>query len=214
MSPLAPQQAQAMDDEFIDLGRLFRAILHYKWGILGLAFAITLATGLIVFSMEPIYQASASLVLESEEANVVNVEQVYSLGTGHYEYTQTQFEILKSRNLAERVVRKLKLYEHPAFIPSEELEEAHWYNFDLKSLLPASEKQPPVQLGPEEKRELLIQHITSEVAGGLSVAPVDFSFIVYLNYEFNNPQLAAQIVNTIAEEFINGNLETLSLIHI
>ena len=85
-----------------------------------LAFAITLATGLMVYSMEPVYQASASVVLESEEANVVNVEQVYSLGTGNYEYTQTQFEILKSRSLAERVVRKLRLYEHPVFLPKEE----------------------------------------------------------------------------------------------
>ena len=103
-----------MDDDFIDLGRLFRAIMRFKWGILGLAFAITLATGLIVFSMEPVYKASASIVLESQEANVVNVEEVYSLGTGNYNYTQTQFEILKSRSLAERVVRKLQLHKHPS----------------------------------------------------------------------------------------------------
>ena len=56
-----------MDDDFIDLGRLFRAVMRHKWGILGLAFAITLATGLMVYSMEPVYQASASIVLESEE---------------------------------------------------------------------------------------------------------------------------------------------------
>ena len=88
MNQMAPQAPAAMDDDFIDLGRLFRAVMRYKWGILGLAFAITLATGLMVYSMEPVYQASASIVLESEEANVVNVEQVYSLGAGNYEYTR------------------------------------------------------------------------------------------------------------------------------
>ena len=208
MNQMAPQQQQPMDDDFIDLGRLFRAVMRHKWGILGLAFAITLATGLMVYSMEPVYEASASIVLESEEANVVNVEQVYSLGAGNYEYTETQFEILKSRSLAERVVRTLKLYEHPAFVPEEEAVEKPWYHIDLKSLLPASKKEPPVQLTEEQKQEQLIQAITGAVAGGLSVSPVQYSFIVYLQYESTNPQLAAQIANTLAQEFIDSNLET------
>ena len=46
------------------------------------------------------------------------------------------------------------------------------------------------------------------MAGGLTVSPVEYSYIVYLSYESTDPQLAAQIVNAIAEEFINSNLET------
>ena len=81
-SQMGPSQAQQpMDDDFIDLGRLLRAVMRYKWGILGLAFAITLFTGLFVYSMQPVYSASASLVLESQQANVVNVEEVYSVDT-------------------------------------------------------------------------------------------------------------------------------------
>tara|TARA_R110001599_G_C12274970_1_gene662055 strand:+ start:2085 stop:4340 length:2256 start_codon:yes stop_codon:yes gene_type:complete len=208
MNQMAPQQQQPLDDDFIDLGRLFRAVMRHKWGILGLAFAITLATGLMVLSMAPVYEASASIVLESEEANVVNVEQVYTLGAGNYEYSQTQFEILKSRSLAERVVRKLRLYENPVFMPKEGDLEKPWYHIDLKGLLPASKKEPPVQLTEEEKREQLIQTITEAVVDGLTVAPVEYSFIVYLKFESTNPQLAAQIVNTIAQEFIDSNLET------
>ncbi|MCP5148648.1 MAG: polysaccharide biosynthesis tyrosine autokinase [Pseudomonadales bacterium] len=204
-----PPQQPPMDDDFIDLGRLFRAVMRHKWGILGLAFAITLATGLMVFSMQPVYQASASIVLESEEANVVNVEQVYSLGTGRWEYTQTQFEILKSRSLAERVVRKLRLYEHPEFLPKQEEVEEPWFDFDFSALLPASQKEPPPpELTEEEKREQLIQSITDVVAGGLTVTPVEYSFMVYLGFESTNPYLAAQIVNAIAQEFIDSNLET------
>jgi len=201
---------QPAGDDFIDLGRLFRAVMRHKWAILALAFAITLATGMLVFSMEPVYKASASLVLESEEANVVNVEQVYGLGLGSdsYEYSQTQFEILKSRSLAERVVRKLKLYEHPAFLPKAAVKEKPWYHVDLKALLPVANKEPPVQLTAEEKQEQLIQAITGSVAEGLTVTPVEYSMIVYLGFDSTNPQLAAQIVNAIAQEFIDSNLET------
>ena len=212
MNTLAQHTAQPlnqdMDDDFIDLGRLFRAVMRFKWGILGLAFAITLATGLIVFSMQPVYSASASVVLESQQANVVNVEEVYTLDTYDYNYTQTQIEILKSRSLAERVVRKLQLHKHPAFLPEEGDAEEPWYRINLGALLPASKKEPPVQLTPEELEEQAIQGISGGIAGGLKISPVQYSYIMYLSFESADRQLAAQIVNASAEEFINSNLET------
>lgn len=195
------------DNEFIDLGRLFRAVMHFKWGVLGLAFAISLISGLVVYSMEPVYRASASIALESQEANLVSVEEVYSLGTDNYQYTQTQIEILKSRSLAERVVRKLELHKHPVFLPDED-QGAPWFSFDLEKFLPARKKEPPVQLTPEEQNEQAIQWITGVVAGGLTVSPVQYSYIIYLQFESTDSLLAATVVNAVAEEFISGNLET------
>ncbi len=203
-----PQPAQApVDNDVIDLGRLLRAVLHHKWAILGLAFAITLATALVVFTTEPVYEATATIELQMQQANVVNVEDVYTVDTYDYNYSQTQFEILKSRSLAERVVRKLKLWEHPAFAANEEAREKPWYQIDLKSLLPASEREPPVQPTEEQRREQAIQDITGAIAGGLKVSPVEYSYIVHLSFESTDPTLAAQIVNAIAEEFIASNLE-------
>jgi len=201
--------SQSMDDDFIDLGRLLRAVLRHKWGILGLAFAITLVSGLFVYSMEPVYSASASIVLESQQANVVNVEEIYTYDTYDYNYSQTQYEILKSRSLAERVVRRLQLHKHPHFADdeSDEVEESPWYAIDLKALLPAREKEPPIQYTQEELDEIAIQGLTGAIAGGLQISPVEYSYVVYLTYESTDPRLAAQIVNAIAEEFIASNLE-------
>lgn len=206
-SQVQPAQP-ASAGELIDVARLLRVILHYKWGILGLAFAFTLITALMVFSMQPVYRASATIVLESQEANVVNVEQVYSLDArNNFSYTQTQFEILQSRNLAERVVRKLQLHKNPAFAPSTEKAEKPWYSVDLRALLPASKKKPPVQLSEEEKEEKSILALTSMVAGSLTVTPVKFSYAVHLSYDSTDRVMAAKILNTVAQEFISGNLE-------
>jgi len=211
MNQAQQKPVQVVDIQFIDLGRLLHAIMRYKWGILGLAFAITLIAGLFLLSKEPVYRATASIVLESGEANVVNVEEVYSLDTRHYNYTQTQYEILQSRNLATRVVRRLQLHKHPAFAPAEAGEEEEpeepWFSIDLRALLPVSKKEPPVQLTPEESEERTIQAIAGAVAGGLTVSPVEYSYVVYLSYESTDRKLAAQIVNTIAEEFISSHLQ-------
>jgi len=195
------------EERFIDLRRLFRATMRYKWGILGLAFIFSLVSALLVYSMQPVYRASASVVLESQQAHVVNVEDVYSVDTYNFNYNQTQYEILKSRSLAERVVRKLKLQEHPLFAPAPEVEEVGDSGFNLRSLWPGREKAPPEQLSAQEKEARLIQSITSRVVAGLQVSPVEFSYVVYLGFESSDPGLAARVVNAVAEEFIASNLE-------
>lgn len=201
--PLEHQQAP--DDDFIDLSKLLQAILNHKWGILGFALVLTLFTALWVYTLEPIYRASASIVLESQDTNVVNVDQYYNMAYRDYDYYQTQFEILKSRALAERVVRRLELHDHPAFLPEETAEEG--FIFSLKSLLPAREQEAPVQLTQAENRELLIQSITDAIAGGLDVKPVEYSYLSYLSFEHPDPKLAAAVVNAVAEEFISTDLE-------
>jgi polysaccharide biosynthesis transport protein len=201
-----PPHSDSVESEFLDLRHLFEVVMYHKWSILGLAFVCSLATAFWVFSIEPVYRASASIVLESQQANVVNVEDVYSVDTYDFNYSQTQYEILKSRNLAERVVRRLNLYKLTD-APVIETEEARpWYAIDLKGLLPVSYKQPPVQLSAQEQEERAIQALSGQISAGLEVSPVEYSYIVYLSYDSTDPNYAAQIVNTLAEEFINGNL--------
>ena len=198
-----------LGDEIIDFARYMRAVLHYKWAILGLSLAITLLVGLWAYTLEPIYRASASLVLESEEVNVVNVEQVYSMGRKGFDYYFTQFEILKSRSLAERVVRKLNLHKHPLFASggTDAEEDNETSGFSLDTLLPAREKALPVQLTIEQREQRVIERATSYVAGGLEVTPVEYSYIAHLNFESIDPRLAARIVNAAAQVFIDANLE-------
>ena len=206
--PLMQAARQSVSEvEFIDFRHLLGVVFRYRWSILGLAFAVSLATGFWVFSLDPVYRATASIVLESQQINVVNLEDVYKVDPYDFNYSQTQFEILKSRNLAERVVRRLELQRHPAFAPEAHPEATPWYRVDLKKLLPAGRKDPPVQLTEEEREQQAVQSISHAIADGLRIEPVEFSYVVYLSYDTTNPALAAQVVNTVAEEFIQGNLE-------
>jgi succinoglycan biosynthesis transport protein ExoP len=211
--PPAPPPQPEPAVGLIDFGRLLHPVLRRKWGILGFAFAVSLATAMVVLSMEPVYRASASIVLENQEANVVSVEKVYTLGSGDYEYSNTQYEILRSRDLAERVVRRLRLHQHPVFLPEDEPEREHervsWLDLHLKRLLGAGKQEPPAApLTPEEREERAIQAVSDAVAAGLEVSPVEYSYMVHLGFESTDSRLAAQIVNALAQEFIDGNLQS------
>ena len=67
--------------------------------------------------MTPVYEATATLLIESEQANVVSIEEVYGIDSSQREYYQTQFEILSSRRLAERVIDDLGIRNHSEFDP-------------------------------------------------------------------------------------------------
>ncbi|MBL4782712.1 MAG: polysaccharide biosynthesis tyrosine autokinase [Porticoccaceae bacterium] len=210
------QNVQEQDEDFIDIGRLFRVVLRYKWGILGLALVITLFTGLMLMGVKPVYRASASVMLESGGANLVGVEDVYAINASHMYLVNTQFNILQSRDLVERVVRRLHLYKHPVFVEAdakqkeddkEEGSKAPWYRYDFKSLLPQSDEPPPPEPSAEEKQESAIHAITNAIVGGLTVKPVDFSLVAHLSFESTDPKLAAQVVNAIAEEFIAHDMQ-------
>ncbi|WP_198263920.1 Wzz/FepE/Etk N-terminal domain-containing protein [sulfur-oxidizing endosymbiont of Gigantopelta aegis] len=96
---------QQFEEETIDLREYWSVIRRHQWGIVGLAFAITLLAIVVVFSLDSVYQARATILLESQQAKVVSIEQVYGLNNKNMDYYYSQLEILKSRSIAEKVVK-------------------------------------------------------------------------------------------------------------
>src|SRR5450759_376856 len=107
--------------ETLDLVEYWRSVSKRKWGILALTLLIGILTTLVVYSIRPTYRATTTLLIEQGKNKVVSIEEVYSNpGGANREYYQTQVEIIKSRELAQRVVQKLNLARHPEFDPPPE----------------------------------------------------------------------------------------------
>src|SRR5690554_261195 len=119
--PERQSMAQTLNDE-IDLLQLWQTIWRRKWSISTLTVVVAMLTALVVFSMTPIFKTSSTLLIEQKTARAVSIEDIYGLEGGSSEYLQTQFELLKSRGLAERVVRELNLTTHPEFDPRQQPE--------------------------------------------------------------------------------------------
>jgi succinoglycan biosynthesis transport protein ExoP len=187
-----------LQDDVIDLRQYWQTIMRHKWGILGFAFIVTLLTTLAVYSLTPIYRATATLLIESQEANVVSIEEVYGLEGGQSEYFTTQFEILKSRKLAEKVVDRLGLVEHPLY---NQVDEPFLpFSLDIRDYLSISEE---VVETPEDKRRKVVDSFMQN----LSIEPVRKSQLVKISYESPDAELAADIANAVGEAYIENNLE-------
>ncbi|GMM70451.1 exopolysaccharide regulatory tyrosine autokinase VpsO [Alteromonas gracilis] len=204
-----PSSQPEMSEEFIDLSHYFRIINNNKWRILSLSFVVTLLITLIVLSMVPIYQASSSLLIESEETNVISIEQIYGLDASKKEYLETQYEILKSRHIASKVVNKLNLGENPTFTTYLD-QESHIIDTakeSIKNLLTFLPRHDSISLSEVELKQRRREKLISIFLENLTISPVPNTQVVKISYTSESPALAAEISNTVADVYIENYLE-------
>jgi len=200
---------QGIQDEEIDLLKLFFTILHYKWSILALAITVSVLAAMWAYSLVPIYRATASLLIESEEAKVISIEDVYGLPGGNWEYYETQLHVIKSRALARKAFDSLNLEKHPEYLPSDKpksfiasLELKKW----LTNLLPddsAEEDKPKAPVDEITRKNIFV----GGLMGRLDIELLRDTQIITISYDSEYPELAASIPNALAEAYINSFLE-------
>src|SRR5260221_3116656 len=192
--PPEPVVLQPKPEETIDLVEYWRAISKRRWSILGLTVLVAILASLIVSNMRPIFRGTSTLLIEQGKNKVVSIEEVYSQGMIPREYYQTQVEILKSEDLARKVVRKLKLASHPDFDPRQE--QRSWYN-----RIVGSGDSPTAT---EEQAENVA---IGRVKRGLQVGLVRNSQLAQVSFSTFDRELAAKVPNTVADTYIESDLD-------
>ena len=97
-------------EEVIDIGQYWRTIKRAKWLIISLTLCSLVVGGFIASSAAPIYKASSKILADPQNPAADRNEQ-YIATALVFLYYETQYEIIKSRNVAEVVVNKLNLVE-------------------------------------------------------------------------------------------------------
>jgi succinoglycan biosynthesis transport protein ExoP len=183
----------------IDLRHYWNIINPRKWSIIGLAVAVGLLTTLIVFAMTPIYRASATLLIESQAANVVSIQEVYGLDARDQDYLATQIAILGGPPIAEAVVDGLGLVERPEFRPEHQrpLIDLNW-----RSWLPFG-VQKDVSPSPQNERARAVDAYLDK----LHIEPVGNTQLVRVQFDSADPNLAARVADAHAKAYIESTLE-------
>ena len=148
--------------EQLDLQYYLRILRKHKWPISLFTAAITMLAGYYAYTATPIYSATSTLLIEQQKANVVSIEELYGVDSDNTDYYQTQFELLKSRSLAKKVIETMNLWDDPELSPAARVaasqqgaakrdvlgEEQSWLDrilsFNSKDSDPASARLAPV----------------------------------------------------------------------
>lgn len=109
--------APAEDSSRFNANELLRVMGRWKWLILGILAASILASVLVTLAMTPIYQATATIEINPRSADVTGRQaEIQQQATDENQFLRTQYGLLQSRALAERVARTLNLGEVPGFV--------------------------------------------------------------------------------------------------
>jgi len=180
------------------LVQYWQAVLRHKIAI-GAILAVCVALGIIVtLLMTPYFTSTARIEISREQEKVTNVEGVTSSdgAAQNLEFYQTQYSLLESRSLAERVVRSRNLATRDEFFETFDLDP------DDSGILSATPKAQTAAQRNERLKlatDLLQQHV--------SISPIRGSSLVDVSFESPNPNLSAEIANAWIEQFIASNLD-------
>lgn len=174
--------------------RLWRIASRWRWVLLGGVAAGALFGVLLTLLMTRQYTSTARLEISRETARVVNIDSV-ERDTSFFdqEFYQTQYGLLQTKALAERVARDLNVVDDPAFFRM----------FGRSDVFNGDGAAPgdPTQRAKrnEVAGKILLDHF--------GVAPVRGSSLVDLTAVTPDPTLSQRIAQTWSQDFIASNLE-------
>ena len=207
---LHPQHAEESDT--IDLLKLWRVIWYAKWNI---AWFVVLCCALAVAVLSfitPQYLGSTTLLIKEKTPPVLTFQQVSDSGASTTaDYLQTQQALLQSRDLAERVVKKLSLTTHPVTDPRQQTQ--NWFkprqwlsDLNAGQWLPWLAYLPPEKPAPTEQD--IFNDVTQNLMLHTTVKFVGKSQLIEIAVELPDPDLAAAAANALAQGYIDSQLDT------
>lgn len=189
----------------IDLLAYWHALMKRRRLIAAVLAAVVAFALLQTLMTQPLYRASALMQVEKEGPPIIATQGSMSYyDSWDPEFLSTQYELLRSRALAERVANELNL--DAATLDG--LNDPGWLGRVMGLLRPGSRKASEKATATRgQGNEQLLKEATGVIQGGLNVVPVKESKLVRLDFDSPDPAFSVRVVNAIAEGFIASTLE-------
>jgi len=162
----------------LNIREFWSVLVHHKKLLAGITLAAMLLSLLITLLMTPVYRASTTIQIERQSTTVADVVIEPTSRRSERDYWQTQIQLLQSNTLAIAVMEKLDIKD----------------TFTSKAGFLSSLRSAP----PTPEVNFL---------KGLYIEPLNTSQLIMIHYESSDAELSSKIVNSIADVFIQTNLE-------
>ena len=201
--------------EQIDLRDYLRVILKRRWSIITVFAIIVVSVTIHTYAATPIYQATTRLIIDKENPNVMSIQEVMAVDASGTDYYQTQYKIIESRNVARAVIKRLNLDKNEEFVPKPRDNFLANLKRSVQKTAAAFKKAVVALLRTREvsSSQSLKEHdpdynLVSGFISRIEVKPIRNSRLVDVSFEAKDPVLAAKITSTLAQAYIEQNLDT------
>ena len=180
----------------------WRILNRRKWLILSIIAAFLALSAVRTLMETPLYTATVRLQIDPNVARVLengNVSPVEEGGDDSSEFMRTQYQVLESRALAERVASALKLGSDADFLGHRDFSPIG----AIMGMFSGDSSKPD---GPVDDAELQ-RAAAGVVLGNRVVSPVPGSRLVDISYSDPLPARAQRIANAYADAVVAANLD-------
>jgi polysaccharide biosynthesis transport protein len=190
--PVPDRPAAAAESGDLELGALAQALLRHKNWIIVPTLVVAALSIAAVNLVTPRYKSEARILIDGRENFFLrpNGERNEERTALDAEAVTSQVQLLLSRDLAREVIKKNKLAERPEFDPV------------LRGFLPVKSLlalfgigRDPFSLTPEER-------VLDAYYERFTAYAVDKSRVVVIEFQSIDPDLAARVANSIAENYL------------
>jgi len=217
MAQYDPYQSTSSElEETIDIMELWRSVLKRKWVVLSILVIFLATAALATWLTIPVYRAMAVVQINHETANILRIEDFEAAPRswqGVEQFYQTQYEILRGRQLAEDVVERLEIWDHPEL--SGEIRQRSLMS-ELQALprrlMAIFDRSEPsgfnrASLSEDQQRQIAIRRAGAFLRSKISVEPRPASRLVNVYVSSFDPAFAARLANGVVAEYIRSTMQ-------
>jgi succinoglycan biosynthesis transport protein ExoP len=196
MLPSLVRPGYASSEKLPVIRHYLRIAMRWRWVIIGATVACILLGLITTLLMTPKYTALATIEIARDANKVTDFQGVErETSTFDQEFYQTQYGLLRSRALSERVASQLRLVDDQKFF------DLFGYSSDKPAFRAVNGRYPAAGRADRLRvaGDILIKN--------LAVNPTRLSRLVNIAFTSADATLSARVTNAWADNFIQTNLE-------
>jgi uncharacterized protein involved in exopolysaccharide biosynthesis len=156
-------------------------ILKRRWLVVAITITALLISAVWTLRQTPVYTATALVQISRGKLDPIRGVTTYDVWVDYTEFYPTQENILRSYNMAYRVVESLRLWEHPFFNRG-------------------AEGRDP---GPKE-----LKGLARAVLSMLSVSQMKQTQLMQVSFTTPDPEVSALLANALVRQYVSFNSKT------
>jgi capsular exopolysaccharide synthesis family protein len=218
-----PAPVASASTEPAHLREYLAVVLKRKWLILSLMVVVTSLVTIQMYRQPSIYEASTQIQIEQRSKSVLTTGRAGDLviKSNDPNYWNTQLQKLKTQKLARQVIMRLDLQNNPNFLAASR---GTGVIAGLRRIITREKAQAPTQpqdaagvpvlsdadmsadqqLTPEQAQKL--EAYEDALRENLNIDPVERTNLVNIRFTHTDPQIASNVVNTLANIFRENDI--------
>ncbi|HAE28841.1 chain length determinant family protein [Hyphomonas adhaerens MHS-3] len=201
------------EETSFDLKSLIGMVYRRFWLIVTGFLVVFLAVAYITFTATPVYKASTTIQLGTNQENVIDLGSVLGGIVANTAAIDTEVMVISSKSLLTKVAERQKLIEDPEF---------NWtlverkpglidglVNPIKKSLGMRTERVDPYAgLSAEEREAAIMESVVEALTNRVSVSRVGTTYLLTVTVMSTSPETSARLANAVADQYRVQQLDT------